>query len=360
MKSTSPFKGTTGEVFRNVRASFVRSIAAATLAATLGSAIIVLGWLDLTDIEAGWERQVHAGVYAFSITTSDQTFLDAARCDELETIDGVRAAGAVLSVTTVYPTTNPRTAYLLVGATPGYASVAFPGLEGATMAGAVAGLSVSAELGLADGSTFAYRTGSAGETSAIDIDLAANSPSRFEVSDSAVIVALAPEGGVSECIVEAWPGHERAVEAVIGSWFPMKQTVAKSVARVDASDRDVAGDLRTRLSQWAPLVAAFILGGYLLLDWWSRRQEFALYRMLGMSGKQELLVLTLETLTKAFVPLCFGAFVTISILGNQMTGMSADGALRDLVAVSLCLLTLPVIAGLVMQRVSMIDAIKGR
>ncbi len=354
------YRGIAGETFRNVHAAPGRSALAVAIAGILGAAVVVLSWLDLGDIESAWEEQVIAGAYAFSITTTDQTFLDATRCHELETIKGVRAAGAVLSVMTVYPATSPRTPYLVINATPGYTSIAFPSADGSTLASAAAGSTVTSNLGLISGAEFAYRVSPEAALSTVEIDLAVASPARFEVADGAIVLSRAPVGAVSECIVEAWPGSERAVESALSGWFPMTSTVAKVVARGEQMTRDVDSELRLRLSQWTPYVAVLLIGGFHLLEWWARRQEFALYRMLGVTTGQTFTMLALEILTKALVPVSLGAFLAIMVLSPSLSAMIAAGIARDLATVELCLFALPAIGSFVILRLSTFDAIKGR
>lgn len=349
-----------GETTRNLRSRTAATTLLMLTSALLGAAVVVASWFDTTAIESMWEEQVRVGAYTFSITASDHSPLEAARCDALKSVEGVRAAGAVLSATSAYSAADPRTRYLLIEATPGYLSIAFPLTRGIDTSSTVAGATVTDDLGLTSGAEFAYRTAATTPVSTIVLDAAITAPARFDAVDGAVVVAAPPAGGTSECWVEAWPGSERAIESVLSSWFPSVTTIAKRLARDAQLARDADHELQFRLSQWAPYQAVLVLGGASILIWWARRGEFALYRVLGMTSGQSLLMLSFEVLATAFIPMFIGACAAITVLSTQMSSMTAGAVNRDLCAFGLCLVLLPLVGQLVIARHTPFDVLKGR
>lgn len=351
------------EASRAVRARGWRSFVVGALIAITSGAALAGSFIDLQRIESLQAEQVYAGSNVVSVTPSSAdrgNTLDAARCDGLRSIEGVRSAGAIMASYEVFSDASPSERFAIIEVTPGYLQLAYPRDSLIATASTVAGASVVDRLGMRSGATFASRSRDGRQAFSIPIDEATNEPARREPFDRAVMIAVAGTGNVFECLVEAQPGKIDAVSAATQSWFaPIAVTVRPELPN-NSLAADPAAELTTRFSQWLPIALGAALVIVTLSSWWGRRADYAIYRAFGLSVAQLALFLTVETAITLWLPVIIGANMALFALAQWIPPASAGRMISDYLALLLTVGLVPLIGTFLLSRKSAFDVAKGQ
>lgn len=294
-----------GEAFANLRSSWVLSLCVASTAALGGIAVVETTTSEVTQVIDTHLAAVGRGSTVFSVSSTDGTPISAARCDALNSVTGIRAAGAVLSSQTeAFPLGATRRAYVTLG-TPGLIAVIWPfDANVSRPATPVVGATLAKEYGLVEGASLPL-----GGTIYSDVVVATSTSPRDDNYDNRVVVptTVTPETVARSCLVDAAPGSRSTVERLLTEWFPAVPPVF-AVPVVDVGAYPDAGQMMvSRATQLSGLVGALIITVVYGLVCTMRRADYALYRILGMSSWSRLIMLSTETVSLVLVPLAAGA-----------------------------------------------------
>lgn len=192
-----------------------------------------------------------------------------------------------MSSRTITFQTAPHEPLSLREVTAGYPRAVFP--DAPTVSGAVLGAIASTVTGAASESYLkptdtdeVIRVGYASQLGT----------SRVPGLERAVLVTAPPSGYVNECLVEAEPENRETVEQLLLTWFEPGTTwnvVPMYHAEAFNSDSGVTGIVRVL----SPSVAAVAVMMFAIVQW-TRRADYALYRLLGVGRAQLLGMITLE------------------------------------------------------------------
>jgi len=350
----TPF-ATIREALLNISSSPTRSAITMLISAAAGACVILATVSNVDAIVRAHELQQLRGLSTISVTSVDGHALSAASCDAMNSISAVEAAGGAIRTDEV-AVANAASPVKVRYVTPGYLAAAYPAeqLRGKT---SIAGEDLKKEIGLTDGSALAVTTPT--HDRGLHVAVAATSPSRLSGINRDVLIAVAPSGGVSECLVQASDGQATLVSSLVGPFFP-EPIVVRPFLQADAVDRDPATELANRWSGilWMGIAASVIL--LVVIGWAARRQETALYRLLGFDRRSLGAVVAFETLVTTVVPAQLASLWALSLVpitGGQitLTAVSADSS-RFVLALMFC----PIIAIVISLTGSTVDRLKGQ
>lgn len=342
------------EAVRNVRAAPLRSAIVAGICMLAGAGVAATTQLDLHHVVAADTAQYLAGASTLEVVARDGQPLDALRCHSLMRVDGVIAAGGVMSAESVRMAIEPEADVRLLTTTPGFPVASWPELQSAGPLSVVAASDL-ARSGLRAGDTVSVSSPSRPAT-LLHLDAVPQHLSTLGV-DRMLLITDAPEGVVSSCLVLAEPASAAPLAALLSDYF---DAPAHATPRFLPSALHLHPDqmLHARLSQYGWLIASALCGIALVGGWLARRAEFALYRLLGLPESALLAMFTTEFALLCLAPAQFGL-----ILG---TGTHALGSLAatnlgiDILRFDAVLLTLPALAMLILPRASVLATLKGR
>jgi hypothetical protein len=325
----------------------------------IGGLVVVAPALDVSRIVATNDQMVAVGVNLLVAQRDDREPIDAALCDALRSRPGVLAAGGATSSKRVVSAVDSGLSFDLVQATPGYAAVIWPDLQGLPEANhGLAGHRVAEQLGVADGAGVPYVWGAT--TGFVE---AAAAPGQARAADhtNSIVVPVAPVGSVVQCFVEAEPGARAALEQLLLGWFdqPANMLVTPLVTALSfGADPDT--QLTNRFSRWIPLAAALVLAAFTTALWLSRRTEVGLYGLLGLRGVALTVMVTTDYVLTVVTPVFAGALAAIVYLAPQLNGMVLTVTLIDCARMAALLPLLPLFQTALLKLVKPFDAIRGR
>lgn len=347
-----------GEAFRNIRATPVRTIVTAALTMVLGALTVLAASFDVSAIHDRWLIAVGSGSTTFVVTSQRLNSIPASRCDQLRSVSSVVSAGGRTASRSVspYPFTSERVQLEVV--TPGFSQIMWPGLAG-TNASVVPSPAVAERFGLTQGATLAL---GAERTASYEVTAVPPGKPRVPQFSNSLLVAGAPVGTVNECYVESAPGAVSDVEKLLSGWFDpgLKPSVLRFVVP-KSTDVDSQGELEQRTSRVAPLVAGMVLVIFALGAVWAKRQEYALYKLLGLNLRGLTRMLTVEWLLLYGIPLAAG-FTAGMLFAAKMLLLPVvwTAAATDIAVLVLLAATIPAMATLIIHRTDPINAIKGQ
>lgn len=321
------------ETYRNVVTKWVASLMIATVAAGCAFAVVTMAAGQTADLTQTWRDQLARGANVFVVTSSTPNSVSAVRCDQLLHVEGVLSAGAVMSASTTAFASAPDDRVVVQEVTPGYVQVAFP--EITRSSGAAKSFAKSQSSGVAVGQRAAMRTGASVGGSLTPVSARAGVPGtslavpvpvsfvaetqalRSPTSDDAVLVPVPAAGFVSECTVEADADTRRSIELLLLSWFGSDEdwTVIPLLAAGNQSVNVAQAAVSMSALYLAPIAAAFVLLLYVIITW-ARRQELAIYTLLGTSRQQLLWMHALEWMLIGLAPSAVGATIAIGVVGG--------------------------------------------
>ena len=356
------------EVGRNLTASLLRAILLAALAFGLGFGIVATTATDVTAIALRFDHQVRLGRFVLDVQAADAGGFSAADCDALTAVPGVVAAGSVLgSPTSLRAANRPTRSYEHLRVTPGLLPLLYPDARldaAAARPGVLVGPTVARELGLVRGATMPL------VQSPLDAptdrravlrvaDVLPHSPRQSE-DDAKVLEVAAPQGSIHDCLVEAHPDRVEAVQVAALGWFdtPKRPVVVPFLER--PLGRTPEHDLPDRASRFGWLAAAALLAALHLTGWFARRQDVALYRLLGMPRRRLALLVAADVAITAFVPVLVGmSFAMVALQRDLARPLTEDLATADLASLVLTLVALPALALAALLARSPFDDLKG-
>lgn len=363
MRSKGKF--TTGviveEFIANTKAGFVRVVIVALIAAAAGFAQSALTVNEVVRAQDALQQADSSGQFSWRVSDRDGK-LSAAACDSLQSIEGVRSAGAIMSSVTLTPANQPGLSYALHTTTPGYLAAIWPHelqtTSAATTDGIVAGAIVGERLGLRNGTILtAHQRGN--EQLLLPVSAVLPPSERAPRADRALYLSAPATGMVDECIVDIDPAYAAGMDLILASQLDRGATIAPYL-HARSTDADPQELLDQRASRFGWIAAATVVSLTVLGFWYARRTDFALYRLLGATTRPILQLFALDLVVIA------GIWLNAGWLGGLLLTDPAGAAEPlwrilwfDISRIWLVLAVVPLV-GLVLTRPSKtLDTLKG-
>lgn len=308
------------------------ALSVATFAMAIG--LFVVAHVESVAVTSQQDRLVARGAYVLQIYGAGGVHLPAQRCDQLNSIDGVIAAGGIVSSASIDLRLAEDVGTSIVEVTPGMLRVLWPQISATSPTGVATGSSVTTHFGLTPG---ARLLSSDPSRSNIAVRHPATSPARLSAFDTSVVVPVPPLDTVQDCYVESTPETSASVLRLARTWFD-EALRAEAVAffTADLSDQTPQDRLDSRISSWLALAVGFGCLGAVLLGWRARKAEFALYASLGMRVPTIFTILIVECVAVLLVPIGVAALASILILKPEPLEMASIFAAQiKLVAIAL-------------------------
>ena len=347
------------EALRNLEATPIRTVLVVLLAIAAGFGVVTSTATDTSGITRRFAQQARAGRFVLVVEATDPAGFEAARCDAFGAVPGVEAAGATLPPPPAVRSANrPTYPYDQIRVTPGMLGVLYPGVplgRAASRPGVLVGPAAARDLGLVEGGILRSRAGR-------DVPIAGvlpHSPRRPEV-DAKIVSIAAPTVKVRECDVATEPDRVEAVQLAALGWFDAGERPVISPFLDRSLGRTPERELDDRASAWGWVAALALLAVLHLSSWFARRQELALYRLLGLSPGRLLLLLATEAAASILLPVVVGGSVGIARAHIALTA-SVPRSLTELDLASLLasLVVLPAVAGAALLLRRPLDDLKG-
>ncbi|WP_138414343.1 hypothetical protein [Sinomonas gamaensis] len=313
-----------GEVFATIRSTPVASISVALLSSVLGFLAIFASVADVQRITDSWNTKIASGSSVLTVTTATPAGLSAARCELLNDLDSVVAAGGRTASSSATSLLLPSRRLQIEHVTPGYPRVVWPGLDAGTNLSVVASSLLAKDFGLAAGLVFGIQD----QPQPLVVTAVASAEPRIPQLQNSLTVAVADSSTVEACLVEAAPSAVRDVEALLTGWFggPDPVNVFRMVPPKE-TDQDPQRDLSQRLSMSTPAAAGCAVAALAFLLVWARRKDFATYRLAGATRRETCDLFALEFALLYCVPLAGGVLAQLIIsareLGETTVGVQA-------------------------------------
>ncbi len=311
----------TGEVVRNLTASWSRLIAIVALVAGLVGA---LTWSELTatDDILTYHRDVTTAGGNVIVASHPQR-LPAERCEPIAQHPAIIAAGSAETAPVSDTNISPGTFFQIQQASPGALQVwgAGPGVETALAHGLVIGSATADELGLADGNYLGIEGQSPLPVYVVDVER------RSPQTQRSIIKTTVPAGRLAACWVETRPGSIIGGEILLADIYADTgdELSINRWMRLGEFARDPVAELANRPQTQAWLVAGAIITLLFWLDLWFRRSSLSLYRILGTTRTSLLYQAQLETILVVTVAALLGyLWATTAHHATTLTNASTD------------------------------------
>jgi hypothetical protein len=285
------------------------------MAALAGAMVVYASAGEVAGLTREQSALEDAGRYGYTVQNRDGAGVPAARCDQLTAVDGVEAAGGVMSSERVVLEQDRSQGLTAVEATPGYLNVVWPTVQGTD---AVAGAGTAEHFGLVPGARITLDRPRAGRLN-VAVGEVAPASTREPARDNAVIVPATAQGLVPNCYVIAAPGAYDSVGALLtGHFSPTQVVVGPFTAQVrQVVDPDERLDRRS--SRTLPLAAAgalVVLHGIVAL---MVRGEAAIYRLSGITWAGSATMCLVRWVAMVLLPAAMGTGVAVIALAPEMT-----------------------------------------
>lgn len=318
---------------------------------------VVDGARDLTSV---LQKQTELGANVYVVASPIGQNFSAAECEALRNVAGVKSAGARIGTYTATSSQAPSDPITIWEVTPGFVRIAFPDLsEESVPGGLYFGTAIAADVGVAPGSTLDIDR--EGGRFVVVSGESALSTERLNGSSRVALAPLISDAPASACFVEADVAYRDAVGKLLITWFgPASEWTVASLLPADRFEISVQDSLRNGSMMWIWAV----LGGFAVLTAsilsWSRRQEFALYGLLGLRAGHVLGLLTLEWIATMFAPaVCGGLLATIYLGPVEVDPLFGSATVVLIAAFYLVLCTAPALGFVLLRATPPVDLLKG-
>jgi hypothetical protein len=340
------------EAWENILSAGRRSLLLVGLSTLLGA---TAGITTIASVDAAfdrWSNDQERGASVFLVSAAESSSkLDTKRCDALQGLPGIQAAGAVMTVSREPVGSHADTYVYEQTVTPGMITVMFGSPPPDDAVGAVG--SDAAELvGITDEGLISTSSGTLSTVASLGA-------ARLPEWDSRISIIAPPEGVSTECYVASEPASTREVELLLNGWFDSgSPPLVGPIYRPEPENNldAIVGYIPWIAATIAPLILVLTMVGF----WWTRRAEFALYVACGFGNRLLLAMRTLEAGLLTLVPyICGVAAVALAVQAWEMplyvTGMSAGYLFA-----SFCILLITPLVGGWISRGRVTEYLKGR
>ncbi|WP_158268743.1 hypothetical protein [Homoserinimonas hongtaonis] len=344
------------EALANLRASLGFGLILFFVSLLAGGGIAAASTLEAGSYAHKWHQQVQTGRFVFTIASATSATLDASRCDALNSISGVSAAGAITSERDIeFPQTGNQT-WRESTVTPRFPAAAWndgpPPFSGSN---AIFPNELADLLSAVPGSRFTVVDKATGAESSTRVEWTSEHRSRIDGINRNVIRLGEPSGATKICYVSTEPAAFLDVGSAARGWFGEPVQVSELGQQTDGAGLSIAP---ARLMDWGWVaVAAAVL--LLASSWWfARRADLALYRLLGMATADFLRMMTTECALLVLAPTALGAAFALLVLRPTDAYVIASVGL-DLLRYMVILCSLPLIALLLGRRSNTVRTLSG-
>lgn len=341
------------ETLRNLTSTWQRTIVLAAISLSVGFIVAILTITDVDRVAAVTKQQYDAGSSSFQVVGPGGSRVDALRCQSLEHIDGVIAAGGILHTETVRVTEQPDAEVHLLTVSSGFAAAAWPSSVRARGASVLAG-SAFADLSWRNGSDVVIHY-SDGRNAIITIGAVASSRSILGLERSLLVVEP-PSGAVDSCLVLTDPQYRMSVAQSLPGWFGTGTKVQDIFTRSELV-ADPQALMSGRISGFGWLAGGFTVAVIVVGSWLARRAEFALYRLLELREPALLTMLIVEVLFLAFVPIQIGFLLAIG--SHSLQTLHASALLLDLIRFDSLIALIPIFGLRCIPKRAILKTLKG-
>jgi hypothetical protein len=308
-----------------------------------------------------WREQVSSGRFVFTAAPGDGT-LGAVDCETAtRRHSDVVAAGAVLQFSSDRSVLNERGDLNVTTITPGLFQLAYPTYRsppaGSDPTGGVyVGAGIASDLGVRPGGRLALE--SRGVVSVLGVLPASG---RLPQLDQSLVEVAVPAENARFCYLEARPGTDSAdFAASVAGIFPrpLRMLVGPLHPQLDRGDRNPEHRL-ARLSVLTPLLGTLVIAALALADWFERRRELALYRLLGAPGPSAIAMIGTDFVLASLLPWSIGALAGLALTRATLhEPIIATGTLLELTAAYLVLAPVPALAWLALRQTNPVTTLK--
>lgn len=208
------------ESLRNIRANLLVSCGMMLLAFGVGIGVPAVALMEVASIRSDADAEIRAGSNVLRVLGEGRTPLSASRCEGLNGVPGVLAAGGLQRRESVIPVARPGDVITRMTGTPSLGRVLWPSLSaGGAHESVVAGSATADTFGLTTDANFAFTTRADPTPGVAVVGRIGERSDRDPQLDSAFFIATPPVGDIIECLVEAEPGARAAVESLARGWF---------------------------------------------------------------------------------------------------------------------------------------------
>ncbi|MBB6404916.1 hypothetical protein HNP00_002236 [Arthrobacter sp. AZCC_0090] len=283
-------------------------------------------------------------------------------CERLASVEGVLRAGGVASSEIIHTSLDPRNNLLLLSASPSWLQIVWP--DSPKLTGVAIGNALASRLGLVRGSTVPLVPASSSHNPSANLEIQQVLPvsPRSDRFESAAVYAASPTETVAECLVESESGAVEKVRSVLASWFSPSPVFVRPFYSLDQLQLTPQQELDSRPSKIGPYLGFALLLSLALGRWGARKQDFALYRVLGLKEPQLAVMLVIESAVTVWGPAIFGGTgATIAGLCLlRANPVAAELSLLDYASLVFLLLVVPAIGWLWLRLLPVSDSLRGR
>lgn len=348
------FKLVFSETRRNFVSSPARTLTLVLMFLAVGAGVSAFTSGDTERIAAVAERQYRAGAFVYELVGPSGQRVDALKCDSLNSVEGVTAAGGVMARTLVSLQSQPDAQLRVLTVTPRFIAAAWPEVGATGSLSVFAGSSLH-EQGIQAGAWVRYYT-TQGESQLIHIDAVAQSQS--VTGEERLLAEVAPPSGtVDSCLVlVAPPAALSAGQAFVGLFGP--GTTVREVLLHSELVADPEELFASRLSQYGWLVGGVACAIILLGSWLGRRHEFALYRLMGFTESAIFVMLSIEAVLVCVLPGQLG--IMIGFGSQALDPLTSQALIFDVARFDAAVLVIPAIGYVLLPRGSLLPALRGK
>lgn len=324
------------EATGNVTTAPLRSIMLMATSILAGSILVLVSSVELGTISTRENSMTDDGIYIYRVQTALP--VPATLCDRLRYNDGVQDSGALLSSRQGVIGNLPGTTVQQVTGTAGYLRIVWKDST-AGVAGSLVGAGIAKAYGFRSGTQLSFMEGD-GHSTSIRIGLAASSTSRLAGANYLLATPSLPSGLSRECLVQAVPSAMEAVAAYLVTVFGPDAVIAP-LSQPSESIDDL---LHSRISLWTPLIIPLALALLAFVSQYGRRADVALYRLLGGSRVDLMLLAYLDASVTLLAPFSAGVSLTTLLisLDQPIDGLVATYLSGDITRAWLLLLLVPI------------------
>ena len=258
-------------------------------------------------------------------------------CDSLATIPGVIASGARLSNESFQILVAPGRTVWVERVTPGFSRIVWPDLspERLSGGGVIAGASIAKEFGLVPSASLSVQ--GIGGTTTVTILATPRGSERFPILDERVVELQAPgtESTAVECFLElevtGGISRQRVESAILASLPAQPGFFTVPFVQPIPEAETAASLLRSSPVKYVGAAGAVALLLSISMNWYVRRKDIALLKVLGATRGQLLILSSCDMVLLGFGPMLLSASVAASV--------TCSGKVSALVAQSLLLQT---------------------
>ena len=357
MKRIHEFSGRDAvkEALDNMAASRRRSWVIACAICVILASAFTLSAGEAQRIQSTFESQIDIGRFAYLASPGANSTMTSGECEELNAIEGVEAAGAIVAERSAVVVAGSHKIRIL-DVTEGFVRAAWPDVTPSGLQ-VIVPVTLGKALGVSAGSSLFV--GASGESSSEDtmITFAATSFSRVPGIEDALVRVVAQSVEVRQCLVWASPSAYPEVGRTLQGWFGTDAAVNDFLTQIDLLPNPQQM-LQDRLGQWAWLVGAMSSLALLLFVWFSDRDHVALYRILGMRDRHILVMAVTQLVVLAIIPLQVAVAVAL-VISHPTASVTMEVVAADWIRTFAILVIFPAASWFLVRSRSTVDYLKG-